>query len=135
MYTYWTNATFHGISFRTLPFNLVGLPNLDYLLTPRYKATQLCVDRLSEAADAIYDVTAAYSDTVDKTTGERISAPGLAGNKFNFFIPTPGNNKHITDHLPCVNVAEFLPQLLPFYWLFSTCHPYTIVLVQSHHSY
>ena len=56
-----------------------GLPNLDYLLTPRYKATQLCIDRLHQVTDAIYDVTAAYSNTTDTTTGERLSAPGLAG--------------------------------------------------------
>ena len=60
--------------------SLLGLPHLDYLLTPRYKATQLCIDRLHEATDVIYDVTAAYSNTLDKATGERLSAPGLAGN-------------------------------------------------------
>ncbi len=56
-----------------------GLPQLDYVLTPRYKATQLCVDRLREKTDAFYDITVAYSDTKDPQTGERIEAPGLPG--------------------------------------------------------
>ncbi len=56
-----------------------GLPQLDYVLTPRYKATQLCVDRLRERTDAFYDITVAYSDTKDPQTGERIEAPGLPG--------------------------------------------------------
>ncbi len=56
-----------------------GLPQLDYVLTPRYKATQLCVDRLRERTDAFYDITVAYSDTKDVQTGERIEAPGLPG--------------------------------------------------------
>lgn len=43
---------------------------------PRHKALQLSVERLREVADAIYDVTVAYSDT---RTNPRTEAPGLTG--------------------------------------------------------
>ena len=57
---------------------LSGFPVLEHVLTPRLKALQLCVTGLRNKADAIYDVTAAYSNT-GEFEGPRTHAPGLAG--------------------------------------------------------
>lgn len=54
-----------------------GFPVLEHVLTPRLKALQLCVTGLRNKADAIYDVTAAYSNT-GEFEGPRTHAPGLA---------------------------------------------------------
>ena len=60
----------------------VGFEVLEHTLTPRVKATQLCISHLGEAADAIYDVTIAYGNTLSQDElghSHRVSSPGLAG--------------------------------------------------------
>lgn len=59
-----------------------GLKPLKNLLTPRTKAAWLCVEQLRGTAAAIYDVTVAYSGTVDSMTGQRKAVRGLPGKSF-----------------------------------------------------
>ena len=49
------------------------------MLAPKMKAFQLALTQLQGHADAVYDVTIAYSNTRDPVTGERTPAPGMLG--------------------------------------------------------
>ncbi|CAD5111909.1 DgyrCDS1170 [Dimorphilus gyrociliatus] len=51
-----------------------GLPELDYVLSPRYKAVQQCLKSLDSTV--MYNVTIAYEGSVDEN-GKRKQAPGL----------------------------------------------------------
>ena len=58
-----------------------GLPLFLHVLTPRLKALQLCIDSLRSSADAVYDVTIAYSSTLPRLSSaqQRLPAPSLGG--------------------------------------------------------
>ena len=60
-------------------FSAAGLAELNHVLTPRHKATQLSIECLRQVADAVYDVTVAYSGTQNPETLERTDAQGLLG--------------------------------------------------------
>ncbi|XP_064642316.1 1-acyl-sn-glycerol-3-phosphate acyltransferase epsilon-like [Lineus longissimus] len=49
---------------------------LEHVLTPRFKATCLCIQTLREEIDAVYDVTVAYSNT-NSADGKRRTAPSM----------------------------------------------------------
>ena len=55
---------------------------LHQVLSPRIRAFHMCLVGLKDHVDAVYDVTIAYSNTGEKTGGEkiqRITAPSLTG--------------------------------------------------------
>lgn len=56
-----------------------GLPVLHHVLSPRVRATHLCVEGLRGHLDAIYDVTIAYSNTGEQGEGKvvRKEAPSM----------------------------------------------------------
>ncbi len=54
-----------------------GLAELTHVLTPRSKGFSLCVEELRGKADAVYDVTIAY--TKKSRHGPRVSAPSMWG--------------------------------------------------------
>ena len=56
-----------------------GYEELDNLLAPKLKGFELALKQLQGHAEAVYDVTIAYSNTTDPSTGERIPAPGMPG--------------------------------------------------------
>lgn len=61
-----------------------GLPVLEQVLSPRYKATYLMVQGLKGHAQAIYDVTIAYSGEPFKMpdgTLLRETAPSMGGER------------------------------------------------------
>ena len=58
-------------------FMYPGLAPLNHVLFPRYKAMQLCLDRLRPSTQAVYDVTVAYSNTKQPDNGVRLTSPGL----------------------------------------------------------
>ena len=57
-----------------------GLPRLDHVLTPRTKATEIALDKLSEHFDAVYDLTIAY-----KEKGENVLPRKRAKDLFEYF--------------------------------------------------
>ncbi|GAB1611054.1 1-acyl-sn-glycerol-3-phosphate acyltransferase epsilon-like [Argonauta hians] len=54
-----------------------GLHPYQYVLTPRMRGIKTGIDHLREHLHAVYDVTIAYSNTVDPKTGHRLQAPGM----------------------------------------------------------
>lgn len=46
---------------------------------PKVKGLHLAVEQLQGHVDAVYDLTIAYSNSVDRETGARIPAPGMIG--------------------------------------------------------
>jgi len=61
----------------------VGLPVFHHVLTPRSKGLWLCAKHLRTCADAFYDVTIAYSSTLQSTSNDNLTvhaaAPSLRG--------------------------------------------------------
>ena len=60
-----------------------GLAVTNHVLSPRIKAVNMCIQGLRGLADAVYDVTIAYSNTGEETAMEeyveRRPAPGMPG--------------------------------------------------------
>lgn len=54
-----------------------GIEPFENVLTPRVKGLHLAVQQLQHHVDAIYDVTIAYTETVDSGDSRRLQAPGL----------------------------------------------------------
>lgn len=46
---------------------------------PKVKGLQLAVQQLQGHVDAVYDLTIAYTNTIDKETGARVTAHGMPG--------------------------------------------------------
>lgn len=58
----------------------IGLPVLKHVLIPRSKALRLCMEKLRNRLDAVYDVTIAYSNTRKESEGSvsRLNSPSLS---------------------------------------------------------
>ncbi|XP_076462797.1 1-acyl-sn-glycerol-3-phosphate acyltransferase epsilon-like [Babylonia areolata] len=54
-----------------------GSPELQHVLCPRTKATQVCLRELSSHASCVYDVTIAYNNTRCPRTGHRTTSPSM----------------------------------------------------------
>jgi lysophosphatidate acyltransferase len=76
-----------------------GLPIFDQLLTPRLKALQLCVERLRPSADAVYDITIAYSSTLCPQDKLRRVGPSLSE-----FLQ--GNCKQVHIHVKRIPICD-----------------------------
>jgi len=80
MYLYIFEWTCSVLSFAV---DAVGLPLFHHVLTPRSKGLWLCTERLRACTDAFYDVTIAYSSTLQSTSNDnltiRAAAPSLRG--------------------------------------------------------
>ena len=50
----------------------------EHVLPPKLGALQVCLDHLRDHVTVIYDVTIAFSDTVNDS-GVRLEAPGMPG--------------------------------------------------------
>lgn len=60
-------------------FFLSGLHDYEYVLAPRMRGFKISLEHLWDHIDAVYDVTIAYSHTVDPDTGKRMKSPGMPG--------------------------------------------------------
>ncbi|KAK7100023.1 1-acyl-sn-glycerol-3-phosphate acyltransferase epsilon-like [Littorina saxatilis] len=54
-----------------------GIPDMQHVLCPRTKATQVCLHELADYASCVYDVTFAYNNTYNPETGQRTASPGM----------------------------------------------------------
>ena len=54
-----------------------GFTPLKHVLSPRTKATAVCLKELHDYASCVVDVTLAYGNTV--SDGKRIPCPGMTG--------------------------------------------------------
>ncbi|PVD23299.1 hypothetical protein C0Q70_16565 [Pomacea canaliculata] len=54
-----------------------GVKELDHVLYPRAKATQVCLQELRSYVTCVYDITFGYNKTWDPNTGNRLTAPGM----------------------------------------------------------
>ncbi|XP_052257222.1 1-acyl-sn-glycerol-3-phosphate acyltransferase epsilon-like [Dreissena polymorpha] len=54
-----------------------GLEPLSHVLMPKVRGLQLTLDELGGHVSAVYDLTIAYSNTVDPQTGSRLPAPDI----------------------------------------------------------
>ena len=57
----------------------LGLEELHHVLMPKSKGLQMSINQLQDHVTAVYDVTVAYSNTRDTTTGDRLTSPGMLG--------------------------------------------------------
>lgn len=67
-----------------------GLHDYEYVLAPRMRGFKISLEHLWDHIDAVYDVTIAYSHTVDPDTGKRMKSPGMPG-----FLSTTNPELHI----------------------------------------
>lgn len=89
-----------------------GFEELNCVLAPKMKAFQLALTQLQGHADAVYDVTIAYSNTTDPVTGERTPAPGM----LDFLIrKSPQVHLHF-ERIPLSDIPQDQDQLRS--WMF-----------------
>jgi len=69
--------TVYILQLSNVPFP--GFEELQHVLTPKVKGLQLAVEQLQGHVNAVYDLTIAYSNSIDKETGARTAAQGMTG--------------------------------------------------------
>ncbi len=62
-----------------MEYSFSGVPPFDNVLYPRMGATVAAINALRDKLDAVYDVTAVYSQTYDNNRQIRLGAPSMTG--------------------------------------------------------